>query len=674
MRTRCLALALALAACTGCGKSRPFLAPLHVTETSDVQFVRTAPPSTNGPGFGAEHLAFLSQRLGFVATTGGGGYVQKVGYVPPSEPAEIDRTEDGGVTWLTVWRGAHTQLNWIAFADRRHGAAGGVVVRRHSVGINARGLPFVLVTTDGGDTWIRRSSPRWLPNVRPQLIAADFWVASGRRLYLSRDAGAHWVQRPLPAGIAFTEFASARVGYAAARGIDCAQQIWKTTDGSVRWFPLAGTCARSYSSLDFLGERTGYAATGLRAYDLGAVSDNLPLLVIKRTDDGGATWRTVYRISNSLHAWPADTRLHFSDPAHGWAESSELNQGFEFDTLHRTSDGGRTWTTVRYPALSFAFTHGDRAWAGADQAIWRTADFGRSWRVSIRAQNVQPSQLLIATRSQLVIDSAVGAVRSTDGGRSWRSTPPPSARAIAVARGEAAYIRAARGEFGTAMPVRLDGTVIHRPRRVRSDLGAVSFVDARKGLIASGQQGSGEQDGTIPVFATSDGGRSWQTVRLPTRLEENSPASIAHGAIAVLQPPELYLSADNGAHWRSARVRTDFWDCGVQRPTPKAIWVLCSLSVTRHVPQSILFRSDDGGRSWRRLRASAWLDTRFVAVDRHEAWAETKPSGDLLATGSALWHTTDGGAHWYEVWPRVAPDAVVRDYRFFGPHLLTPTR
>ncbi len=497
-----------------------------------------------------------------------------------------------------------------------------------------------------------------------------FWIAGS---HVTTDAGRHWVRQSLPRGIAFADFASARVGYAAARGDGCAQQIWKTDGGGASWFPLAGTCARSYSSLDFLSERVGYAATGVRVYDLAAVSPNLPALVIKRTDDGGATWRTVHAISRGRRAWPADTRLHFADAEHGWAVSSERNQGFSFDSVHRTSDGGRTWATVRYPALPSAFANGGAGWAGGTQGVWRTTDFGRSWRIAVRPRNVGPSRLFIATASQLVIDSTVGTLRSNDGGKTWSSTFVPSARYIAESRGEPAFIRTEGGELGQSVPVLIGHGVLPRPRRVAYDLGAVSFTDALHGMLASGQQGTGEQDGTIPVYATRDGGRSWRTVRLPRDLEENSPASIAHGAVVLVTPPVLYLSSDEGLHWRATRVRNDFWDCGAQRPSRRSIWVLCSLSVTHGGP-TILFRSDDGGHDWRRLSGTVWLDTRFVAFDDREAWAETKPLDGEHTGDPALWHTTDGGRTWHEVWPRIVADTIVRDYRYFGPHLLTPAR
>src|SRR5207244_12362018 len=131
--------------------------------------------------------------------------------------------------------------------------------------------------------------------------------------FLSWDEGRAWSAGSLPRAAALTTFASASVGYAEAPA-SCGEQLWKTADGGFTWSRLAGTCASSYSSLDFLDAGTGWTATGVRGYDYGSGIRPGPLL-IRRTDDSGATWRTVFRTTK----WLPDTRLHFTDGRQGWA-------------------------------------------------------------------------------------------------------------------------------------------------------------------------------------------------------------------------------------------------------------------------------------------------------------------------------------------------------------------
>src|SRR5205085_11529155 len=139
------------------------------------------------------------------------------------------------------------------------------------------------------------------------------------------------------------------------------------------------------------------------------------------------------------------------------------------------------------------------------------------------------------------------------------------------------------------------------------------------------------------------------------------------GVVVIRRPPRLYLSTDEGRHWAWTAVHGYFWDCGVSRPQRKVIWILCSPSV-RSGP-SLLLRSDDDGSSWRRLRGPVWLDTGLIALDRDEAWAIAKPALLDPSGGRVLWHTTDGGSTWREVWLNVPGETRGRDLRFFGPHL-----
>jgi photosystem II stability/assembly factor-like uncharacterized protein len=627
-----------------------------------MSFVAMRPPPSAAPGRGPAHIFFVSATVGFVATTGGGHYQQKVGYEPPTEDARIEMTADGGTMWRTLWRASNVVFAQIAFADRLHGAALGNVVAGRRNQANPAFRPFLLVTRDGGVHWRRRGATRRLAASWLQLVGVHSWFASGRRLLVSTDEGRSWHERRLPFGAHATTFVTPRVGYTAARGA-CGSVIWKTTHGGTSWFPLAGTCEPSYSSVDFLDARHGWVATGIPDSSSRAAVGPSPPLRIRRTWDGGTTWKTVFADYSRRRSWPIDTRLHFVDAQHGWAVSTEINQGFPYDTVHRTADGGRRWISIRYPAPPSAFSGSQRAWAGegAYGFLWRTLDAGRSWELVARPENAHPDELRLATRTRLAVDTYAGTLGSTDGGRTWRSAKRPSNRDVARATGSPVYL-GSRGNFA-AVPMRTaDGRPLPRPAITRYESGGVAFVDSRHGLLAAGQAEFGDP-GRFPVFETTDGARTWHRIRVPPSIRRDDEVALGPGVVVGIRPPRLFFSTDAGRHWGTARVRNDFYDCGVSRPSERVIWVLCARF--ERTP-SVLFRTDDGGSTWRRLEGPHRLSARVVAFDAKEAWAIDAPTGNVPPR--ALWHTTDGGRTWTQAWLSIGPGTRVRDLRGFGPH------
>ena len=106
--------------------------------------------------------------------------------------------------------------------------------------------------------------------------------------------------------------------------------------------------------------RIGKIRTGVVGFDFESGGRPGPLLV-RRTDDGGASWTTVYR----PHRWLEDTNLHFSDRRRGWAvsEATSVGSHSRFDALYRTLDGGRSWHSLAYPLEPTDFAGPNTAWA-----------------------------------------------------------------------------------------------------------------------------------------------------------------------------------------------------------------------------------------------------------------------------------------------------------------------
>lgn len=680
---RAAAVGVCVAACSGCGSERRFVEPLAVKEGGSVRFLASRPPASTAPGLGPANLVFLSERVGFVATTGGGFEEEKVGYIGPRTSGLIERTVDGGVSWRVVLRAPRVVFEQITFADRLHGVALGNIVRAQSCCEDPPQRPIGYATDDGGRLWHRLRVPAALAGGELDLPAASAWYGVGDRLLFSGDEGRTWTPRSLPNGprgpsglgpavtaSAVTAFPSPSIGFVAAAA-PCGEQLFETTDGAHSWAPLAGTCASSYSSIDFLDARTGWAVTGA-PFEHGPDLQITGRPVIRFTDDGGATWKTVSRGND----WPLDTHLYFTDLQHGWAVSTADYQGFAYDSVHRTIDGGYRWRTVRYPLLPSAFAGPGSAWAGSQCCgpLYRTTDGGRSWQLRVQPANVSPTLLMLATRSTLVINSLAGALRSNDQGRTWSSTPAPSPRAVARALREPIYLRVGESSLKPIAELNRTATRTWRALSVPmfmdyGDIGDAAFTDGKHGLIAAGQAVSDfDRYGTVPVFATHDAGATWKRVRVPKGVAGNTPVTLGPGVVVIEGPRLLYLSTDEGRHWATIPIRNNFWQCGVSRPQQAAIWLLCAPSVSNG--PVLLLRSDDGGLTWRKLTGRTWLDPRLIALNGQEAWAIAM--GQPVTNGSALWHTTDGGGTWREIWPNIPGATLIRDRRSFGPTLPGP--
>jgi hypothetical protein len=118
-------------------------------------------------------------------------------------------------------------------------------------------------------------------------------------------------------------------------------------------------------------------------------SDREGASVLRRSTDGGATWRTIFREPKR-----GVFRVHFADIRHGFLVEDEGRNlpYFGYTLLASTADGGRTWRRHGIPAdLPVAF-YGRDIWVGHDLSgvSWHTADGGETWRLTTSARFLDP--------------------------------------------------------------------------------------------------------------------------------------------------------------------------------------------------------------------------------------------------------------------------------------------
>jgi photosystem II stability/assembly factor-like uncharacterized protein len=258
--------------------------------------------------------------------------------------------------------------------------------------------------------------------------------------------------------------------------------------------------------------------------------------------------------------------------------------------------------------------------------LYRTTDGGRSWRSSsaaghdLAAGSQDSVQFVSATRGWLLSVQATGPSESlavtADGGTTWR---------------DVASLHPSNGEG------------------LLPELGLVRFTSSVTGWLGGGQYSQA-------LYRTSDAGRSWQRVAL------RAPAGSVYGLPAdfggtLVEPVAagaglaLYRSTDGGARWSMMSVLPGVYanpGCSVgpgsvSLPTAQAGWV-----ATVRGNRTVVYRSTDGGLHWTKLGTSwpvpadSCEEPVIQASDALHAWVLTVGTDRVYAT-------SDGGSTWRRI-------------------------
>ncbi len=264
----------------------------------------------------------------------------------------IFRTDDGGDSWRQVWRKEGTFVRALGFLDAEVGIMG-------NVGVGA------------------------FPNVTDEAP-----------LYRTSDGGLSWnpvtaIDGPAPGGICGIEVARFPVIDRGERGeqvvVHAAGRVGgpahylRSLDRGISWTSrdLGGLTAAIYD-VKFSSPRIGFIA-GSSSPDLAQARG-----LILRTDDGGDSWREVFR-----SARPVETvwKLHFPTPAVGYGtiQSYDPDPAQVRRFIVRSDDGGDTWRELplvdnaAWRSFGIGFADARRGWVGGNLGGLETRDGGETW-------------------------------------------------------------------------------------------------------------------------------------------------------------------------------------------------------------------------------------------------------------------------------------------------------
>lgn len=288
-----------------------------------------------------------------------------------------------------------------------------------------------------------------------------------------------------------------------------------------------------------------------------------------------------------------------------------------------TQDAGKSWTPIggevakRFDA--FTMRDGYRGWAADHEGkIWQTDDGGYNWNLISLLKRQDPEEYYRGALQILFTDDSKGWVldtfavwRTQDGGLSWHEVDELS--------------------YGDNLT-----------DRVRK----MYFLDSKLGWAIC--------EGGL-ILQTDDGGKTWRSGVSNAHFDEYTNISALHfldvnqGWIAASDalapyPENVVLATADGNNWHrqkeiSGRVSIndifflDYetgWMAGSRRYSEAG------------VESGILFQTQDGGRTWQRVKTVPDTDVlksiRFTSAD--EGW---------LTTDYSVYRTHDGGKRWSAV-------------------------
>lgn len=435
--------------------------------------------------------------------------------------------------------------------------------------------------------------------------------------------------------------------------------LFKSTDGGRRWHPLnIAVSAAPIVSLAIApaDSRTVYAGTG------GGVF---------KTTDGGATWSAAngglfsgesayeheWRLTEGyIQALVVDPR----DPETVYAGTYQRG-------LFKSTDGGASWVRVNPASVSSVIldpNDPETIYIGAvgtdrnaTTGVFKSTDGGSTW-VPAGLQREEGDSLgggpnLVAIDPDhsrtLYADRGAGLLKSTDGGNTWHRAGPPGRDVLVLAidplDSETLFAGTDGGIFKSTDGGR-NWTILQAGRQAR-DWSEVLVLDpSRPATLFAG--------GDTRVLKSTDSGRSWKASTAGLGgAEGDEVAAPSRGSAYALVSSQVFKRAPGG--WRpvfTAPPTVGLTVLTLDPQKPETLYVVAD--------DDSIFKTSDGGDSWRRVSAPLIPKTAEIAalaLDAQNSRSLYVGTADYSNTDygwNSIYGTSDGG----ETWRRLQQDGV----------------
>jgi photosystem II stability/assembly factor-like uncharacterized protein len=297
---------------------------------------------------------------------------------------------------------------------------------------------------------------------------------------------------------------------------------------------------------------------------------------LRMTSDGGRTWRSLpappTRLSLNTPSPSAVADLVFADRSDGWL----FGPG-----LYATHDAGRTWALQHLPPVVTVQVGAGAVYAMTKAGLWQSPVAGGHWtRLRTPSFGRNGAALAVTGRRLMLLQigyegPSIGSPGvlwfSAKGGGRWRRRPV-----------------ACRHQGGAAL---------------------VASAGGRSWLIDcySNDQSQQEQRTSHLVYASSDDGKTWQSLGRPT--QEGQPSALAGtGGRAFLAVEsggdDRLVGRLGGPGWRVAIDFAGFGFTGwadLRFVSSRTGFVVAPSRYLGPGGRDHVYRTDDGGRTWREI-------------------------------------------------------------------------
>jgi photosystem II stability/assembly factor-like uncharacterized protein len=373
------------------------------------------------------------------------------------------------------------------------------------------------------------------------------------------------------------------------------------------------------------------------------------------------TDRGVFRSSNNGSYWAA-AGPGITDAVNCMTVSGDGNLCVGTSSgVYVSVDEGIRWRHVSTVATScFAFTAGT-LFAGTDSGVYRSRNYGLTWEAATnsglasRALGSLPPGSLIATGGRLYVLVAGTLYSSTNDGDAWRALDSAdrfAAHGDTIVAGTSRWPVETSGTFGT-LSRSTDGGMTWRdagplPRRVVKGYShgspSIYFESQFYSFNAFAAGGTtflaalsyGDNPTIEGIFVSTDDGASWSQAISNVNYSGRISSFVARGNLQIgLESPQLFLSADDGVHWKTSA-------------TLPGRTIGCAM-----IDRGKLFAAIDSGLVLSLDSGASWKDVsiRLPYMFTHDVQAVLASGGNLLAAtlDSGLFLSSDNGASWAAV-------------------------